>query len=528
MKAKLVLLSGPKKEVFKLNSGAYIVGRDDFSDITIHNDSVSRQHCLIKSDNGHYVIKDLKSTNGTFVNGRRIAEKDLNVGDEITVGTCRLLFTITQTHEEDVKIEVIQFFDENARATHDIVELPVKKDAADLIDTNLRQAKALTDAKALRDLVTLYRLGNVIHSIQDRAKLLETILDMTFNVVEADVAMLLLLDKETHDLKPKAFRSRTKDSRTGTLAISRTLAQQVLEEGKAVLITDALTDKRFSARASIIHQGIKSAICAPLKGTSKTIGLLYVDSHSNEAAFSEEDLRLITAISIQASIALENSILFEEKKDLLLGSIRALIASTEARDPYTHGHSVRVASMCLAIAREMNLDEEIISTIELAALLHDTGKLGLPDTILRKNGALTNEEFELVKEHSVKGEQIIKNIKGIEEIAKTVRHHHEWFNGAGYPDRLAGKEIPLASRMISIADTFDAMSSNRPYRDALALNEALLEIERNAGRQFDERLVNLFLAIIIQGKLSQNDPVLAPYELSDPQDNMAQYEQEGP
>ena len=175
MKAKLVLLSGTKKEVFKLNSGAYILGRDEFSDISIHNDSVSRQHCLIKSDNGHYVIKDLESTNGTFVNGRRIAEKKLAVGDEIAVGTCRLLFALSETREEDIKIEVIEFFDENARDSHDVVELPVKKDGADLIDTKLERTKSFTESKALRDLVTLYRLGNVSQVYMSRYNLTKAI-----------------------------------------------------------------------------------------------------------------------------------------------------------------------------------------------------------------------------------------------------------------------------------------------------------------------------------------------------------------
>jgi len=532
MKAKLILLRSDdqKGPVFRLNSGVYILGRDRFSNIIIPDQKVSRQHCLLRKEKADYIIKDLDSSNGTYVNGKRIHETHLNFGDEIRIGDSRLLFTASNTRSEDVEIEVVEFIDDSPQEKESVLELPIKNGNKHLIDTNIQNLKRVTEKKALRDLVTIYRVGNVIHSVQDIPKLLNTILDLTFDVVDADVGVLMLFDPQTQQLVPKAFRSRLDDGDQGKLIISHSIAKKVLEGGTAILTTNALSDKRFSTKDSVIMAGIKSAICAPLKGTSKTVGIIYIASHRLAEIFTEADLRLITAIGIQAGIALENSMLFQEKEDLLLGSIRALIASEEARDPYTHGHSVRVASICLAIGKEIGLPEDSISSIELAALLHDTGKLGIPDKILRKPGALNTEEYEVVKMHPVKGEEILKNIRGIEEIAKTVRHHHEWVNGAGYPDGLAGEQISFPSRIISVADAFDAMTSSRPYRAPLTLNETLLEIERNADRQFDGKVVNAFLSIVIQGKLHDSLSELESARLNNlngHRESKVQYEQGG-
>jgi len=503
VEARLVFLEGKRKgEILALSEQRTTIGRGAENTVTIDDDSVSRRHCIIQISDDQFEIRDLNSTNGTFLNGVRIAEvSTLSYGDEIRIGHSRLLFTSSEAQDFNGYgkwVNDISFVDEKALEESSVFELQIDKGATKILDT-----KALFETtrehRAVRDLVTIYRVGNAIHSIQDLSQLLQTVLDLVFEVVEADTGIIMLIEDGTEKLVPKVSRSRLPGRRKKRLAISHSIARRVLEGGTSILTGDALFDERFKNEESVFINGIRSAICVPLRGKNRVVGLLYADNHREKQAFEEADLRLLTAIGIQAGIAIENILLFEDKKELLLGSIKALVASEEARDPYTRGHSERVAANSVAIARELKLDDETISRIELAALLHDVGKVGIPDNILRKGSLIDSTEMELIRMHSTKGAEIIGHIKGVEEIAKAVRHHHERFDGSGYPDGLASTQIPLASRIIALADAYDAMTSDRPYRAAMSREETLKEIRKAAGAQFDEELVRIFTSIIKRG-----------------------------
>ncbi len=217
---------------------------------------------------------------------------------------------------------------------------------------------------------------------------------------------------------------------------------------------------------------------------------------SQSEAFSRHDLELVLAVARQAGVAIQRAQLSDRFRQLLRGTVRALVAAIEAKDEYTKGHSERVTACALRVGAAMGLNETQLRALELAGFLHDVGKIGIPENILRKAGPLTEHEFAIVKEHARTGGNIILNIEGAEELAEIVEHHHERWDGKGYPDGLQGEEASLLSRILVVADAYDAMSSQRPYRDRLARDAVMRAMKNGAGTQFDPAVVDLFLQVM--------------------------------
>lgn len=184
------------------------------------------------------------------------------------------------------------------------------------------------------------------------------------------------------------------------------------------------------------------------------------------------------------------------KVSVLLKTIQSLITALEAKDSYTSGHSVYVARTARRLGSAMGLSDTDLFTLELSALLHDIGKIGMPDSILQKKSTLQDAEYITAKKHTIIGSDIVGKIDELKEVAAIIRHHHERYDGKGYPDGLSGVVIPKFARILAIADAYETLISNRIYRSALAMEDALLEIEKNAGTQFDPQLVKLFMEII--------------------------------
>jgi putative nucleotidyltransferase with HDIG domain len=197
-------------------------------------------------------------------------------------------------------------------------------------------------------------------------------------------------------------------------------------------------------------------------------------------------------------------------RELFIGSIRAFAAAIDAKDPYTRGHSERVAILARTIARHLPLSEEALQTLWIAALLHDVGKIGIEDGILRKVGQLTEDEFEQMKGHTVIGAEIMSSIEQLREMIPVIRWHHESWNGRGYPDGKRGEEIPLFARIVAVADTFDALTTNRPYQEAYSLDEAIAIITKLTGSRFDAKVVTAFLRVYELGEVLVPHPGPAP------------------
>ncbi len=188
--------------------------------------------------------------------------------------------------------------------------------------------------------------------------------------------------------------------------------------------------------------------------------------------------------------------LYTKMQKMYLETIRVLAAAIDTKDPYTKGHSERVAETSVALAQELNLSDRDIENIEYAALLHDIGKIGIEEKILGKNSSLTDKEFGKIKEHSIMGANIIRPVEFLKDSSKTVYHHHERYDGDGYPDGLKGEDIPISSRIIAVADAYDAMGSDRPYRKKLSKGKIMKELKEQSGKQFDPEVVKALISVL--------------------------------
>jgi HD-GYP domain-containing protein (c-di-GMP phosphodiesterase class II) len=258
---------------------------------------------------------------------------------------------------------------------------------------------------------------------------------------------------------------------------------------------------------------LKSNICIPIYYKKDLMGVLLLGKKLSNIKFSRQEIGFFTTLANDVAMALANAQLIQDLQDkiyevhnlyerehkIFIHTSISLAAAIDARDPYTHGHTERVTQIALTIADELQDMPEAVSyknfkeTLHVASLLHDVGKIGVPDSILNKKSQLTKEEYERVKEHSVTGAAILYPIRELGDIAREVRAHHERYDGAGYPDGLKGEDIPFVARIIAVADTFDAITSDRPYRQKKMAEIAMQIIRDNSGTQFDPIVVSAFL-----------------------------------
>jgi len=255
---------------------------------------------------------------------------------------------------------------------------------------------------------------------------------------------------------------------------------------------------------------VRQMIVAPLAEGSNVFGWLAAFNHTSGEEFGTVEASLLSSVATILGIHGGNIELYRQQSELLAGIVRALTSSIDAKDPYTCGHSDRVAQVAVRLAQELGCDQKTADTIYLSGLLHDIGKIGIDDNVLRKPGRLTDEEYEHIKTHVRIGHRILRDLKKLDDVLPVVLYHHESWDGSGYPGRLTGEEIPMPARIVAVADAFDAMGSDRPYRKRMP-DEKIDEIFRSgAGRQWDAQVVDAFfharddIRRIVQGDTDQD------------------------
>lgn len=249
--------------------------------------------------------------------------------------------------------------------------------------------------------------------------------------------------------------------------------------------------------------GVRNMILVPLRQGKKLYGVIAAFNKHNGIEFYSTDVKLVSSVSGIIAVFVENTHLYDDLQQLMLGTVKALVSSIDAKDPYTCGHSERVAMISKYVAERMGLPKEDVERIYLAGLLHDIGKIGVPERILLKKGRLDNDEFDAMKRHPEIGARILSGVRELAKMIPGVMHHHERLDGRGYPSGLNSEAMSLDSRIIGLADALDAMTSNRVYRAALPVEDATKEILRCTGTQFDVRCVDALMEIGVAAVLNR-------------------------
>lgn len=492
MKTELVASKGKLyTKSFQLEPGqCIVVGRGDDADIQILDNGLSRHHCSLERQGDVFFINDLASRNGTWVNDRRVTREQLQPEDRIRIGGMEFEFRCGPDRRH-INADLIAGVPEEPLAT---LKEHVELDGSDLMDLSSKFQNMENYRRMQRDLATIYRVGNLISGETDLPSLHNRILEVILSVVNADRGFLLLSNADGK-LDPVAHREKVSASGVAGTEYSRTIVTEAFHDHTSIIRANAMVDERYGRMQSVVSQNIHSVLCAPIETPDRTIGVIYVDTVAQSEVFMKHDLELLVAIGKQAGIAIQRVQLSDHLRNMLRGTVRALAAAIEAKDDYTRGHSERVTAYSLQIGSKMQVNPPQMQVLELAGFLHDVGKIGVPENILRKAGPLTQEEYEIVKQHARLGANIVRNIEGADEIAEAVLHHHERWDGKGYPDALSQNHVGILARILSVADAFDAMSSRRPYRDKLAREKVLNTLRESAGTQFDPTVVEAFLRV---------------------------------
>jgi PAS domain S-box-containing protein len=290
------------------------------------------------------------------------------------------------------------------------------------------------------------------------------------------------------------------------------LISEVMLQHKPIRINNL----RDGDHKNVLHSSnisAKSWLGIPLISGDRLIGALSVQSEKIDA-FSEEDQRFLESIGGQVSIALDNAHLFEELESAFVQTVIALANAVDVRDAYTHDHSQRIAVYAAETGKLLGLSEKELENLGWGALLHDVGKIGIPDEILLKPAELTEEEYEIIKRHPSLGAEIVAPVKKLEAVAPIIRAHQECYDGSGYPDQLHSEQIPLAARILSVVDSYVAMTDDRIYRKAVSHKKAIEELKNCSGSQFDPKVVNAFLRVL--DELGDLDPanLISPQDIS--------------
>lgn len=375
-----------------------------------------------------------------------------------------------------------------------------------LATTNAETSSGLSICELKKSLQEVQFINEVLLALiktTDMDSTLAAILDLAIKITHSEVGGVLLTDR---------FFPRQAHIMLLRGELTKEQFQRILDQADFIrrpeaareVICVAKNAEVFNAMARA-DPGLLSFISVPMVVGGKTVGILVLmhrqaarEDHRGE--YSPQDIATISVFAGQAALVLHNTLLKIEngKKEVYLETIAALISAIDAKDRYTRNHSKNVAQMAVMLSRGLKLSTREIRTIEYGALLHDIGKIGIPETILNKKGKLEHEEFEMIKIHPVIGVRILQPIDFLQGIHAIVHYHHERYDGKGYPSGLKGEEIPFEARIMSIADAWDAMTSDRSYRKGMSMEQALDELQEHAGEQFDAYMVNAYLTMVKQ------------------------------
>ena len=348
----------------------------------------------------------------------------------------------------------------------------------------------------LEEISILYTIADSLEHLNEADEIFQALCDISLITCNAGSASYYI---SSHGANSKMILHKTSPRekrmiRPGIIVIPDEIQHQLFEAEQPILISDPKELQFFTDSSDNNAIGPKSAVLAPFFVRKEFFGVLLL-TEDKEERFTEKDVTYTKLLLRKAGVSIENKALYETIYNNLIATLRSLVITIEAKDPYTRHHSARVTKLSVLIGKEMSCSSEQIETLQFAGMLHDIGKIGVSDAVLLKKGPLSDEEFEAIKQHPKIGAKILDPLGMLPREKAIIRHHHERWDGRGYPDGLIGKDIPLLVRILTLADSYDAMTSDRVYRTAMSHEKALGEISRNSGAQFDGNIAKAFFSL---------------------------------
>ncbi len=480
--------SGPLKgKRIELRDTVITIGRDPTETVQVLDQGVSRQHAQIYRAGEMCFIRDLGSTNGTFVNDQRIKEELLRAGDVIRVGSTQLVFEDRAAAPAERDVEYTGIEGEGVGST--TVEIRLDRTASG-------PAPSLGKEVVSRHLEVLYEIARLAASEKDPDAVYALALEQVGQMVQADRGYIFFLEKASGKLTPRCVFH---EGPPGERKVSRAIVREVMQSGRSILTSDATADDRFALNESVVLRRIHSVVAAPILIEGRPAGLLYLHRERADRALGLPDLEVATAAAIQLGMAASAFQSAERARRATHGLVKGLVTAAEMKMPEREGHAGRVAQYASAIAAQMGLRRSAIQRLQLAALLHDVGKLAVPSA-----PPPGTDRDAWRGEHVRAGEKMLAAIAGFEDLLSPVRLHHERLDGSGYPHGAKGDEIPVPARILIAANAFDVMCSYGGVGGVgLPVKEVLVDLGRNGQSQFGAEVIEALLVTHRNGSLYQ-------------------------
>lgn len=376
------------------------------------------------------------------------------------------------------------------------------------VEKVISERKSREERKKLSNLVRMLNLSSAMNSQLDLRSLINEFIFHLQKSFSPNSIAFFLESSKNDALTPAAIRGEIFRDEVRLLAWVKKQCGIILEKGQSRLV-ESLWEFSKDGSDDGCPQTEKdfSLLVVPLTNKFKKIGVVALIREIEKKKYGAPELQLLTIFAAHTASSVENARLYGQLQDLTMQIIRSYANAVEAKDIYTRGHSDRVALYATQLGRALGLNSDELDLLYTAGVLHDIGKIGIPDVILNKPSALTAEEFEIIKKHPEIGKSILYNVDSLRDAIPIIYHHHERFDGKGYPDQLHGDDIPFLARVICVVDSFEAMTSDRAYRNAMGYDRVVGIFESGAGSQWDTHLVQVWLDIIRKEK---KEAIIAP------------------
>jgi len=500
--AVLIFERGPDRgKRVRLSKFPVTLGRDPSCDIVVTDDEVSRHHVRIKQRGKLFVAEDLESRNGTYVNGDRILNSVLKSHDRILLGSTELQF-VASSSEIQLANDIAQFnmvvSDElGIRGPIEMSETHIDKGFDPLrINPSSAGSSLTSDLNIVKLLFDLHGNAMVIDQLEES---FSSFLKSVMKVISyASRCAVFVWSESTVRLIPMAARHRQKRQK---FLLSQRAFEDVLARRQVIILP---------AKSAKVTQAGKARIVIPMQHDHKLIAMLHIEVDDMSVQLPNKELEIAIMLVNRCASIFESMLLRREMDSWMIGMVDTIISTIEANDTYTRGHSERVSKYALAIADELKLNRETKRLLMISSLVHDVGKIGIPDNILKKASLLTAEEYEEMKLHPSIGADIMRHVPESNRFLSGVKHHHEKWDGTGYPDGLEGENIPFFARIVALSDVFDAMVSGRSYSGFIDQSDAIQRLSEEKD-VFDPEIFKAFVRAYENGAVTlktstQNNP----------------------